>query len=240
MLKPYCFTGMLAAATLSFGMMCVAQAPGPQTQTSPQSQTGPQNTNPSSPSTAAPQSPSGMPQGAGSSTSSTTMSQPQSSSPASTPAQAGANAPQGHPGSVEEALQLTPEQKTKLQPIIQDEVNQINAVRNDTSMSIDQKRAKVEEIKKTSFPKILAVLTPEQQKKLSDLQQQARQQAQQQQRTAPPPSTGPSTPDASQPNGAAGPGMGQSGTGRPGTSPGMGGQSTSTPGSTPQGSQPPQ
>src|SRR5690348_12465731 len=127
--------------------------------------------------------------------SSPSTGQSSSSSPAATPGQAGANAPQGHPGSVEEALQLTPEQKSKLQPIIQEEVTQINSVRNDASLSMDQKRSKIEEIKKTSFPKILAVLTPEQQKKLADMQQQARQQQQQRQMNQGP-SASPATPDA--------------------------------------------
>jgi hypothetical protein len=138
---------------------------------------------------------------------------------------------------VEEALQLTPEQKSKLQPIIQEEVTQINSVRNDASLSMDQKRSKIEEIKKTSFPKILAVLTPEQQKKLSDMQQQARQQQQQRQMNQGP-STSPATPDASQPSSGAG--AGQPGMGHPGSQPGMPSQPSTTPGNTPPGSQPPQ
>ena len=83
------------------------------------------------------------------------------------------------PGSVEDELKLTPDQKAKLQPIIQDEMTQIRAVRDDSSLSMDQKMSKVDEIKKTSFPKIQAVLTPEQQKKLADMQQRAREQQQQ-------------------------------------------------------------
>jgi Spy/CpxP family protein refolding chaperone len=63
-----------------------------------------------------------------------------------------------------------------LQPIIQEEMGQIEAVRNDTSMSMDQKVAKVRQIKQTEFPKIQAVLTPEQQKKLADIQERAKQQ----------------------------------------------------------------
>jgi Spy/CpxP family protein refolding chaperone len=73
-------------------------------------------------------------------------------------------------------LQLTDAQKAKLQPIIQEEMSQIQAVRNDNSLTMDQKVAKVREIKQTEFPKIQAVLTPEQQKKLADMQQRARQQ----------------------------------------------------------------
>jgi Spy/CpxP family protein refolding chaperone len=75
-------------------------------------------------------------------------------------------------------LQLTDAQKAKLQPIIQEEMSQIEAVRNDQSMTMDQKVAKVRQIKQTQFPKIQAVLTPEQQKKLADMQERARQQQQ--------------------------------------------------------------
>jgi periplasmic protein CpxP/Spy len=217
----FTIAALLFSLVLMGTLMAGAQATGVQTQTSPQSQTGPQSSNPASPSAAT--SPNA---GAQSSGSQTMGQQPQSSSPAATPGQAGSNAPQGHPGSVEEELQLTPDQKSKLQPIIQEEVDQINQVRNDASLSMDQKRAKVQQIKQTSFPKILAVLTPEQQKKLSDMQQRARAQAQQQQQmNQSPSSTG--QPDASQsPTGAGNgqPGMqrpGQSGMGQPGATPGM-------------------
>jgi Spy/CpxP family protein refolding chaperone len=55
-------------------------------------------------------------------------------------------------------------------------MDQLNAVNQDSSLSTDQKRAKAQQIKQTAFPKIQAVLTPEQQKKLSEMQQRARQQ----------------------------------------------------------------
>jgi hypothetical protein len=80
-----------------------------------------------------------------------------------------------HPGSVEEALQLTNDQKAKLQPIIQEEMSQIEAVRNDSTLSMDQKVAKVRQIKQAEFPKIQAVLTPEQNRKLEQMQRDAAQ-----------------------------------------------------------------
>jgi periplasmic protein CpxP/Spy len=119
----------------------------------------------------------------------------------------------GRSTSVEDELQLTAEQKAKLQPIIQEEMTQIDAVRSDASLSVDQKRAKIVQIKQTEFPKIQAVLTPEQQKKLADMQQRAQQQEggassaapASSPSAAPGGSTGaspssPATPDASQPN----------------------------------------
>ena len=77
---------------------------------------------------------------------------------------------------MEDELQLTPEQKAKLQPILQEEMSQIMAARNDTSLTTEQKRAKIEQIRQTEFPKIEAILTPEQRQKLADMQQKARQQ----------------------------------------------------------------
>ena len=114
-------------------------------------------------------------------------SQPSQSPSASTPSsstqgqtgasQAGAAPAQKDP--VAQALGLTEDQQAKLQPIIQEEMSQINAVRNDTSLSAEQKQQKVDQIRQTQFPKIQAILTPDQRKKLADMQDQARQKANQ-------------------------------------------------------------
>ena len=64
-----------------------------------------------------------------------------------------------------------------------EERQQMEAVRNDTSMSAEQKMTKVQQIRETASPKIKAVLTPEQLKKLSDMQQKG---PQQQNQSAPP------------------------------------------------------
>ena len=75
-------------------------------------------------------------------------------------------------------MNLTDEQNAKLQPIIQDENRQMEALRNDTSMTQEQKIAKANEVRQNASPKIKAILTPEQLQKLADLQQKARQQQQ--------------------------------------------------------------
>src|SRR5438094_10249899 len=133
--------------SLIVGMTAVAQTSNPssQPQMSPQTPTASQ-------SQTVPQTPSATQPGA-----------PQAATPETQGAGAGnAQAPAaGRSASVEDELQLTAEQKTKLQPIIQEEMSQIEAVRADTTMSVDQKRAKIMEIKQTQFPKIQAVLTPE-------------------------------------------------------------------------------
>jgi periplasmic protein CpxP/Spy len=123
---------------------------------------------------------------------------PQTTPSQAAPGQAGATseAAPGHAQPQSQAaddnpLNLTDEQKAKLQPIIQDENRQMEALRNDTSMTQEQKIAKANEVRQNASPKIKAILTPEQLQKLADLQQKARQQQQQQPsaptQAAPPP-----------------------------------------------------
>jgi len=75
-------------------------------------------------------------------------------------------------------LNLTDEQKAKLRPILQEQNQQMEALRNDTSMTQEQKIAKANEVRQNASPKIKAILTQEQLQKLADLQQKARQQQQ--------------------------------------------------------------
>ena len=63
----------------------------------------------------------------------------------------------------------------------------MEAVRNDSTLSTDQKIEKANQIREEASPKIKAILTPEQLQKLADLQQKARQQREQNQ--AQPPSS---------------------------------------------------
>jgi len=73
-------------------------------------------------------------------------------------------------------LNLTDEQKAKLQPIVADENKQMDALRSDTSLTTDQKIQKANQIREAASPKIRAVLTPEQLQKLAQLQEKAKQQ----------------------------------------------------------------
>ncbi|MGH9516203.1 MAG: hypothetical protein ACRD3P_11060 [Terriglobales bacterium] len=84
-------------------------------------------------------------------------------------------------------LSLTDEQKAKLRPIIADENQQMEALRNDNSMSQAQKIDKANQIRAQASPKIKAILTPEQLQKLAQMQQErVRQQQQESQPTTPP------------------------------------------------------
>lgn len=78
--------------------------------------------------------------------------------------------------SVDDELQLTPDQKEKIAAIVDDENKELAVVRGDTSMTLEQKQAKAQQIRQTGVPKIKAVLTPEQLQKLAAIQERNRQQ----------------------------------------------------------------
>jgi Spy/CpxP family protein refolding chaperone len=96
---------------------------------------------------------------------STTQSAPSASAPSSS-----------QPKSIDEELQLTPDQKQKIAAVVDDENKQIGAVRDDSSMSLEQKQQKVMQIRQAGTPKIKAILTPDQLQKLAAIQQRMREQ----------------------------------------------------------------
>ena len=71
-----------------------------------------------------------------------------------------------------EKLNLTDDQKAKLKPILQDQMQQMKTVHEDSSLSPEQKRAKVKSIHESFHDQVNAVLTPEQQTKLKQMQQE--------------------------------------------------------------------
>lgn len=77
---------------------------------------------------------------------------------------------------VDDELELTPDQKQKIADVVDDENKQIGAVRDDTSLTLEQKQQKAREIRQAGVPKIKAVLTPEQLQKLAAIQERNRQQ----------------------------------------------------------------
>lgn len=125
-------------------------------------------TDPSSPSAPAQTAPAQSP--------SAQQNAPSTASPNSAQSQANEDNP----------LNLTDDQKAKLRPIIADENQQMEALRNDNSMSQAQKIDKANQIRAQASPKIKAILTPEQLQKLAQLQQdRVRQQQQESQPAAP-------------------------------------------------------
>lgn len=101
-----------------------------------------------------------------------TFAQPSQESQAPTPNKhAGmqrAESADQHLQMLSEKLNLTDDQKAKLKPILQ----QMKAVREDSSLSEEQKRAKMKPIHESLHDQINAVLTPEQQAKFKQMRQE--------------------------------------------------------------------
>jgi Spy/CpxP family protein refolding chaperone len=60
-------------------------------------------------------------------------------------------------------LKLTPDQVTKIKPILADQQTQMGALRGDQSLSQDDRMAKMTKIRTDATTKINAILTPDQQ-----------------------------------------------------------------------------
>ena len=71
-------------------------------------------------------------------------------------------------------LQLTPEQKEKIKPILMEEAPKIQAVKNDTSLAPAQKMMQMRQIREATDAKINPILTPDQQQKLQAMRAQHR------------------------------------------------------------------
>ena len=66
-------------------------------------------------------------------------------------------------------LGLTDDQKAQIKPIMKSQMEQVKAVRTDTTLSPADKKTKIEAIRKTSRQQIMAILTPDQKAKLAAL-----------------------------------------------------------------------
>jgi Spy/CpxP family protein refolding chaperone len=71
-------------------------------------------------------------------------------------------------------LQLTDEQKNQLRPVLKQEADKLKALREDTSLSTQDRRAKTKEIRNTVSAKMKKVLTTEQWDKYQSLQAERR------------------------------------------------------------------
>jgi len=84
---------------------------------------------------------------------------------APTSATAGSTATQSQSG--KNNLGLNADQKSQIKQIRQTEKQQIQAVKADNSLSKDQKKAKIKDIRQNSTSQINGLLTPEQQQKFA-------------------------------------------------------------------------
>ncbi|PYJ10972.1 MAG: hypothetical protein DME93_10550 [Verrucomicrobia bacterium] len=74
---------------------------------------------------------------------------------------------------ISQQLNLTPEQKAKILPILADEGPKVQAIKNDNSLSRMQKIQQIKAIHHQTDPQMKAVLSPEQYQKLQAIRQQA-------------------------------------------------------------------
>ena len=68
-----------------------------------------------------------------------------------------------------QSLNLTEEQEAKIKPFLEDESTKIKAIRDDSSLTREQKRAKVREIHSATYEQFKPILTLEQQKKHDEM-----------------------------------------------------------------------
>ena len=95
-------------------------------------------------------------------------------------------------------LNLTDDQKTKITAIYKDQADQMAKLREDTSLSQDDRRAKMMDMNKAANEKINALLDKDQQKKFADMQERMRQRGPGGP-GGPPPQGGAKPPDAQKP-----------------------------------------
>jgi len=82
-------------------------------------------------------------------------------------------------------LNLTEAQKSQVKPILEDEENQLKALRTNTSLSREQQREKAREIRQATWEKIKPLLTPEQLKKREEMMAKGRERLEKRLRQAP-------------------------------------------------------
>jgi periplasmic protein CpxP/Spy len=73
---------------------------------------------------------------------------------------------------IAQQLNLTPEQKAKILPILRDEVPKVNAIKNDNSLGKVQKLQQIKAIHQQTDPQMKAILSPAQYQKLQTIRQQ--------------------------------------------------------------------
>jgi Spy/CpxP family protein refolding chaperone len=74
----------------------------------------------------------------------------------------------------DEKLNLSQDQKNQIKQFRKDEKSQIDAVRNDSSLTPEQKEKKIRQIRRDTHKQVLGVLTPEQRKIVKERQRETR------------------------------------------------------------------
>jgi Spy/CpxP family protein refolding chaperone len=74
---------------------------------------------------------------------------------------------------ISQQLELTPQQKSKILPILRDELPKVEAIKNDNSLGKIQKVQQIRAIHQQTDPQMKAILSPAQYQKLQAIRQQA-------------------------------------------------------------------
>jgi hypothetical protein len=74
---------------------------------------------------------------------------------------------------IAQQLNLTPQQKIKILPILRDEVPKVQAIKSDNSLSRIQKVQQIKAIHQQTDPQMKAILSPQQYEKLKAIRLQA-------------------------------------------------------------------
>src|SRR6266436_5440878 len=74
---------------------------------------------------------------------------------------------------ISQQLNLTPEQKAKVLPILAEEAPKVQAIKNDNSLSKVQKVQRLKAVHQQTDPQMKAILSPAQYQKLQAIRQQA-------------------------------------------------------------------
>ncbi len=74
---------------------------------------------------------------------------------------------------IAQQLNLTPQQKAKILPILADEAPKVEAIKNNSSLSGMQKMQQIRAIHQQTDPQMKAILSPAQYQKLQAIRQQA-------------------------------------------------------------------
>jgi len=80
---------------------------------------------------------------------------------------------------ISQQLNLTPQQKAKILPILADEGPKVEAIKNNNSLSGFQKMQQIRAIHQQTDPQMKAILSPDQYQKLQAIRQQAIREAMQ-------------------------------------------------------------
>ncbi|MGZ4820430.1 MAG: Spy/CpxP family protein refolding chaperone [Terriglobales bacterium] len=84
----------------------------------------------------------------------------------------GPPSPQAHLDHLSSMLNLTDDQKAKIKPILESTDSQAQAIRQDTSLSPQDRRTKMRDLHEKTMAQVKDILTPEQQSKLEQMKKE--------------------------------------------------------------------